>query len=93
MGSSTNLFHDPLERVIGTDLQPVNVREGAVGQGLAHAPFDKIGRRFHPGGPQVVDDRSCLAVRGFPVLLGTDGLELPTPSWERELLAGEGRIR
>ena len=40
----------------------MNVRERVVGQGLGHAPLDQIGRRVHPGGAQVVDDRSRLPI-------------------------------
>jgi hypothetical protein len=29
-GSAANLFHDPLERIIGADLLPVDVREGVI---------------------------------------------------------------
>ena len=74
-GASTNFPHDPLEWIVGADLLPMNVRKRVVGQGLGHAPLDQIGRRVHPGGAQVVDDRSRLAVGRVPALLGMDSLE------------------
>jgi hypothetical protein len=37
-GPPANLFHDPRERIIGSDLLPVDVREGVVGQRLTDAP-------------------------------------------------------
>src|SRR3982074_2825556 len=49
-GPPTNLSHDPLERVVGAYLLPVDVREGVVGERFGHAPFDEVGRRVHPGG-------------------------------------------
>ncbi len=49
-GSAANLFHDPLERIIGADLLPVDVREGVVGQRFGYAALDQIGRRVHSGG-------------------------------------------
>src|SRR3981189_3109601 len=48
-GPPTNLSHDPLERVVGAYLLPVDVREGVVGERFGHAPLDEIGRRVHPG--------------------------------------------
>ena len=74
-GPPTNLSHDPLERVVGAYLLPVDVREGVVGERFGHAPLDEIGRRVHPGGAQVVDDRARLSVGRVPALLGMDSLE------------------
>src|SRR4029077_20805710 len=31
-GSAQDLFHDPLQRIVGSDLLPVNVRKAIVGQ-------------------------------------------------------------
>ena len=49
-GSAPDLSHDPLERIVGADLLPVDVREGVVGQRLGHAALDEVGRRAHSGG-------------------------------------------
>jgi transposase len=38
-----------LERIVGPDLQPVDVREGVVGQCLGDAALDEIGRGVHLG--------------------------------------------
>ena len=65
----------PLERVVGAYLLPVDVWEGVVGERFGHAPLDEIGRRVHPGGAQVVDDRARLSVGRVPALLGMDSLE------------------
>jgi hypothetical protein len=56
-------------------LLPVDVRESVVGERFGHAPLDEIGRRVHPGGTQVVDDRARLSVGRVPALLGMDSLE------------------
>ena len=53
----------------------MDVREGVVGERFGHAPLYEIGRRVHPGGAQVVDDRARLAVGRVPALLGMDSLE------------------
>ena len=74
-GSAENLSHDPLERVVGAYRLPVDVREGVVGERFGHAPLDEIGRRVHPGGAQVVDDRARLSVGLVPALLGMDSLD------------------
>ena len=63
------------KRVVGADLLPVDVGKGVVGQRFGHAALDQIGRRVHPGGAQVVDDRSRLSVGRVSALLGMDGLE------------------
>ena len=74
-GPPTNFPHDPLERVVGAYLLPVDVREDVVGERFGHAPLDEIGRRVHRGGAQVVDDRARFSVGRVPVLLGMDSLE------------------
>jgi hypothetical protein len=40
-GSSADLAHDALERIVGADLDPVAVREGVVGQGLRDVRVDE----------------------------------------------------
>jgi hypothetical protein len=42
-GSAPDLFHDPLQRIVGSDLLPVNVREAVVGQGLVDGLLDEVG--------------------------------------------------
>ena len=74
-GSADDFSHDPLERVVGVYLLPVDVREGVVGERFGHAPLDEIGRRVHPDGAQVVDDGARLSVGRVPALLGMDSLE------------------
>ena len=74
-GPPTDLFHDPLEWVVGADLLPVDVRKSVVGQRLGHAALDQIGRRVHLAGSQIFDDRSRFAVGRVAALLGMDGFE------------------
>jgi hypothetical protein len=59
-GSLTDLSHDPLQRIVGPDLLPMDVRESAVGQRLVHAPLDKIGCGIHSGRAQMIDDAARL---------------------------------
>jgi hypothetical protein len=74
-GSAPDLFHDPLQRVVGSDLLPVNVRKAIVGQGLVDRLLDEVCCLGHFACPQVVDDRPCLVVGGLAALLGMNGLE------------------
>jgi hypothetical protein len=47
---------------------------------------ESLGRRVHPSGAQVVDDRSRLLIGRFPALLGMDSLSIWLTS--RILVAG-----
>src|SRR4029450_6859896 len=85
--SAADLFHDPLEWIVGADLLPVDVREGVVGQRLMDALLDEIGCRVHLAGPQVIDDRSGLLIGRVSALLGMDGL------WHMAPPGGRGRRR
>ena len=46
-GSAANLFHDPLERIIGADLLPVDVREVAM-VGQFRSSIDRASGPFYP---------------------------------------------
>ena len=74
-GSSADLFHDPLEGIVGPDLDPVAVREGVVGPRLADAFLDQFGRSGHRLASQLADHRVRLVLGRVPALLGVDGLE------------------
>src|ERR1700722_20374468 len=74
-GSAPDLFHDPLQRIVGPDLLPVNVREAIVGQGLVDGLLDEVGCFAHLACPQVANDRLGLVVGGLPALLSVNGLE------------------
>ena len=39
--SAPDLSHDPLQRIVGADLLPVNVWKGIVGQGLVDSLLDE----------------------------------------------------
>ncbi len=41
-GSAADLSHDPLERVVGPDLLPVDIRVGVVGQRFVDALLDVL---------------------------------------------------
>ena len=43
-GPPSDLLHDPLQRVVGSDFVPLDVRKGVVGQGLANVRLDQLGR-------------------------------------------------
>jgi hypothetical protein len=70
-----NKSESALQRVVGSDLLPMNVREAIVGQGLVDGLLDEVGCFAHLACPQVADDRLCLVVGGLPALLGVNGLE------------------
>ena len=74
-GTPADLSHDPLQWIVGSNLLPMNVWEGVIGQRLLHAPLDKIGRGVHPGSAQIVDDRPCLSVGRITAFLRMDGFE------------------
>ena len=74
-GPSADLLHDPLEGIVGPDLDPVAVWEGVVGQRLADAFLDQFGRPGHPLASQLADHRVRLLLGRVPALLGVDGLE------------------
>src|ERR1700745_2010336 len=73
--SPADLLHDPLERIVGADLLPVDVRKCVIGQGLLDAALHQLGCRSHSGLAQNVDDRAGLAISRLPGLLGVNGLE------------------
>ena len=74
-GSAADLSHDPLERIVGPDLLPVDIRKGVVGQRLVDALLDEVGCFAHLAGSKILDDRSGLLVGGRSVLLGMNGFE------------------
>jgi hypothetical protein len=51
-----------------TDLLPVDVRKGIIGQGLVHGLLDEVGCFAHLGCPQVFDDCLGLLVGGLAAL-------------------------
>jgi hypothetical protein len=54
--SPPDLLHDPLQRIVGPDLAPVAVRKAVIGQRLADALFNEIGRSCQALRPQVCDN-------------------------------------
>jgi hypothetical protein len=66
-GSSPDLAHDPLERVVGSELDPVAVREGVVGQ-----PRPSPRRRRAADAPH--------SHRRWSPLAGSDSLQRSAPS-------------
>ena len=59
-GSSADLFHDPLEGIVGPDLDPVAVRRGSRPR-LADAFLDQFGRSGHPLASQLAVTVSALS--------------------------------
>lgn len=59
-GPSSDLAHDPLERVVGAELDPVAVGEGVVGQSLADVGLDELRRAHKTLAAELVDHRLCL---------------------------------
>ena len=74
-GTPPDLSHDPLQRIIGADLLPVDVGKGVVCQRFGHAAVDQIRRRVHSGAAKLLDDCARLAIGCIPTLLGMDGFE------------------
>lgn len=48
-----DLLHYSLQWIVGSDLMPVDVGEGAVGQGLLYRLFDQFGSLAHFEKPQL----------------------------------------
>jgi hypothetical protein len=82
-GSVANLFHNLLERIVGSDLLPVNVRKAVVGQGLVDGLLDKVGYLGHLACPQVTNDHPALVVGGLTALR-----KHPVNNAAREALGG-----
>jgi hypothetical protein len=68
------------------DLLPVDVREGVVGQSLAHAALDEIGRRVHPGGAR--SSTIARALRSAACRLSWAWMALSIWLTSRTLVAG-----
>ena len=73
--SAADLSHDALQRIVGPNLLPVNVREGVVGQRLVDTLLDEVSCLAHLAGPKILDDSSGLLVGGRSALLRMNGFE------------------
>ena len=76
-GTPPNLFHDPLEPIVGADLLPVDVGKGIVSLRRVNAALEPNRPRYSSWRPagQVFNDRPRFAVGRVAVLLGMYSLE------------------
>jgi len=74
-GGSSDFPHDPIQRVVRSELDPMAVREPVTGQGLL-AAFLKQFRLCHKShGAQIGDDGGHLLGRRLAIFLGLDRLQ------------------
>jgi len=74
-GSSPDLPHNPLQRIVGLQLDPVLVREGVEAEGLRNMCLDQLGRLGEPHRLQLGNDVLGLLGGRLAALLGMDGLQ------------------
>lgn len=74
-GSSPDLVHDALERIVRSNLPPIDGRKGIAGERLVNRLLDEISCFGHTACPQIRDDGPGFLVGRGAALLGMNGLE------------------